>query len=186
MSSLFDPRVVPPEVVEVLRACQEHIDCRLGGGAALSGAHLAHRLSRDVALVCRASESVRTLVRVLSEVERQADCSIQIVRDAGTFIRASVQTRHHALELDAVFESTPPLEEGTTMEGAVSYTHLGHDPRRGRCASEVEPGRGARRPTNRARCDAVSVIPIELATHSLGNEDELQLRICVARGGGVG
>jgi hypothetical protein len=50
MLSAFDARVVSPDVLRVLRACQERVSYTLGGGAALSGAHLGHRLSRDVDL----------------------------------------------------------------------------------------------------------------------------------------
>ncbi len=42
MFSKFDARVVSGEVLAVLRACQERVPCTLGGGAALSGAHLGH------------------------------------------------------------------------------------------------------------------------------------------------
>ena len=117
MRSTFDPRVVPADVVDVLRACQERVPCRLGGGAALSGAHLSHRLSRDVDLVCRRPEDVRALVRELPEIARQANAKIDLVRDAGTFVRATVTTSSQSLELDAVYEATPPIEDGPTLEG---------------------------------------------------------------------
>jgi hypothetical protein len=113
----FDPRVVPNDVAEVLRACQERVPCRLGGGAALSGAYLAHRLSRDVDLVCRRPEDVRALVRELPEVARRTGATIELVRDAGTFVRATVRTRDHILELDAVYEATPPLDAEAVLEG---------------------------------------------------------------------
>jgi len=116
--SSFDARVLPDDVLGVLRACQERVPCRLGGGAALSGAHLGHRTSRDVDLVCRKSDDVRSLVRELSEVARQANATIQLVRDAGTFVRATVVTSAaRSLELDAVYEATPAIEAGPSLEG---------------------------------------------------------------------
>lgn len=117
MREKFDPRVVPSEVAEVIRACQSRVDCTLGGGSALSGAHFAHRLSRDVDLVCRRVEDVRTLVRELPEVARQTNTKIEMLRDAGTFIRTRVVTPSHAIELDVVYEATPPIEDGPELEG---------------------------------------------------------------------
>lgn len=117
MRERFDPRVVPGEVISVVRACQRRVPCRLGGGAALSGAHLGHRLSRDVDLVCRHADDVRSLVRDLAEIGREANARIDIVRDAGTFVRASVVTPSFSLELDAVYEATPPIDEGAQLEG---------------------------------------------------------------------
>jgi hypothetical protein len=113
----FDPRVVPSDVAEVLRACQERVPCRLGGGAALSGAHLAHRLSRDVDFVCRRPEDVRALVRELPEISRRTGATIELLRDAGTFVRATVRTQDHTLELDAVYEATPPLDSEAVLDG---------------------------------------------------------------------
>jgi hypothetical protein len=84
-----DARVVPGEVLAVIRASQERVPCTLGGGAALSGAHLGQRLSRDVDLVCRRTEDVRSLVREFPEIARHTDSEIVLVRDAGTFIRRS-------------------------------------------------------------------------------------------------
>ena len=44
----WDYRVVPAEVLDLLTRAQELVPSRVAGGAALSGVHLAHRLSRDV------------------------------------------------------------------------------------------------------------------------------------------
>ncbi|MCL2725804.1 MAG: nucleotidyl transferase AbiEii/AbiGii toxin family protein [Polyangiaceae bacterium] len=117
MRSSFDPRVVPSEVADVIRACQDRVRCRLGGGAALSGAYLGHRATHDVDLVCRHSADVRSLVRDLPNIADRTGTQITLVRDAGTFIRASVATRSGTLELDAVFEATPPIGEGVSLEG---------------------------------------------------------------------
>ena len=117
MRSKFDDRVVPDQVLDVVRACQERVACQLGGGAALSGAHLGHRLSRDVDLVCRRPEDVRSLVRELPGVARKQNAKIELVRDAGTFVRASVVTSSHSLELDIVYDGSPPIEQGEMLEG---------------------------------------------------------------------
>jgi hypothetical protein len=117
MRSSLDPRVVPAEVLAVLDACQQRVRCRLGGGAALSGGHLVHRVSRDVDLVFRDADDVRALVRALPEVARSSGSAIALVRDAGTFVRATVRTASHALELDAVYDSTPAIEEGPVLGG---------------------------------------------------------------------
>ena len=85
----------------------------------MSGAYLAHRLSRDVELVCRRAEDVRSLVRDFSDIARRSNSEIVLVRDAGTFVRAAVVTSTGSLDLDAVYESTPPLEVGEALEGVV-------------------------------------------------------------------
>jgi hypothetical protein len=46
--SSFDRRVLPDPVLGLVRVCQRHVPAHLAGGAALSGAHLSHRLSGDV------------------------------------------------------------------------------------------------------------------------------------------
>lgn len=117
MRERFDPRVVPEDVVNLIRVCQQSVPCRLGGGAALSGAYLGHRLSRDVDLVFRRAEDVRSLVRELPEIARLAKAQIDLVRDAGTFIRANVVTESGSLELDAVYDATSPLDEAAQLEG---------------------------------------------------------------------
>jgi nucleotidyltransferase AbiEii toxin of type IV toxin-antitoxin system len=115
----FDLRVVPEEVLGVVRACQARVACSLGGGAALSGAHLGHRLSRDVDLVCRRTDDVRSLVRELPEIAAETDARIELSRDAGTFVRASVTTHGHSIELDVVYEGSLPLEAAASLEGIV-------------------------------------------------------------------
>jgi hypothetical protein len=108
--SSFDRRVVPDDVLELVRVCQRRVPCHLAGGAALSGAHLAHRLSNDIDLFCHAAGDVRELVRQLPDVARDAHVAIRLVRDAGTFVRADVTTPARRVELDIVFESTPDIE----------------------------------------------------------------------------
>jgi len=75
-------------------------------------------MSRDVDLVCRSAEDVRSLMRELPAIARASGSVIELVRDAGTFMRASVMTSARcSLELDAVYESTPAIEEGPSLEG---------------------------------------------------------------------
>lgn len=83
----------------------------------MSGAFLGHRLSRDVDLVFRRAEDVRSLVRELPQIAQESGVEIALTRDAGTFVRASVTTPNASLELDAVYEATPPIEEGPVLDG---------------------------------------------------------------------
>jgi hypothetical protein len=97
-------------MIALVRACQSRVPCHLGGGAALSGAHLAHRLSGDLDLFCHRAEEVRDLVRAFDDVARDAGVALRIVRDARTFVRAEVVTASTRLEVDVVFESTADVE----------------------------------------------------------------------------
>jgi hypothetical protein len=117
--SSFDRRVVPDPVLALVRACQRRVPCHLAGGAALGGAHLAHRLSGDVDLFCHRAEEVRHLVQQLPEVSRECGLGIALVRDAGTFVRAKVGSATPSLELDIVHEGLPDLEPPHGLEGVV-------------------------------------------------------------------
>lgn len=108
--STFDARVVPPPVVALVRELQLRAPCHLAGGAALSGVHLAHRLSADIDLFCHEREHVRDLVRDLPYVASRCNADIRIVRDAGSFVRATVRVGGNPLELDLVHEALPDLE----------------------------------------------------------------------------
>jgi hypothetical protein len=102
----FDPRVVPPALLELVRACQREVDVHLGGGAVLSGAHLRHRLTRDLDLFVHDRAEHRQLVRRLSELAGALDLELSIVLDAvlAWFLRARFSlprrkpstTREHA------------------------------------------------------------------------------------------
>ena len=48
MRNSFDRRVVPEFVLGFVRACQTRVVCHLGGGAALAGAYLGHRMTGDI------------------------------------------------------------------------------------------------------------------------------------------
>jgi hypothetical protein len=111
MRSRFDRRVLPDDVLELVRALQRRVPCHLAGGAALSGAHLAHRLSGDVDLFCHDARDLRELVASLGEVAAECAAQIVLVRDAGHLARADVRTREgRLLALDLIHESVPDLE----------------------------------------------------------------------------
>lgn len=111
MRDTFDRRVVPETTLKVVRAIQGRIRAHLGGGAALSGAFLAHRLSRDIDMVCHEAEEVRRFVRELPLLAKEADVEVVLVRDAGTFVRAVARPSGESLEIDVILEATPDLEE---------------------------------------------------------------------------
>ena len=66
----FDRRVVSDEALAFVRACQHAVPCHLGGGAALAGAFLGHRLSGDLDLFVHERDPMRSLVAALPEVAR--------------------------------------------------------------------------------------------------------------------
>lgn len=117
MRERFDRRVMPEGALALVRACQRRVPAHLAGGAALSGAWLAHRLSRDVDLVCHRAEDVRALVRELPEIARELGSPIDLLRDAGTFVRAGTRIDGAPLEVDVVFEGHGDLDAPTPLEG---------------------------------------------------------------------
>jgi Nucleotidyl transferase AbiEii toxin, Type IV TA system len=118
--STFDRRVVSDTVLEVIRACQRRAPCHLGGGAALSGAYLSHRLSGDVDLMCHQPSDVRLLTAELPAIARETGTRIALLRDSGPFVRASLQAGSQTLDLDLVHEAVPDLESApSSIEGVV-------------------------------------------------------------------
>jgi hypothetical protein len=97
-------------VLGLVRALQRRATSHLAGGAALGGLYLLHRLSADVDLFCHEVDLVRSLVRALPDVGRECGGEIRVVRDAGSFVRATVSLPGHALELDLVHEALPDIE----------------------------------------------------------------------------
>lgn len=81
MLDRFDPRVVPEAALRFVRACAARADCQLAGGAALSGAHLAHRLSGDLDLFCHDREAMRHLVSELRDIAAEVDGTVRVDRD---------------------------------------------------------------------------------------------------------
>jgi hypothetical protein len=110
MRTSFDRRVVPETALAFIRACQRRIACHLAGGAALSGAYLAHRLSNDVDLFVHDKVAHRTLVSVLSDVASEVGGRIDVRLDAGSHVRAELHLPDRTLELDVVHESVADLE----------------------------------------------------------------------------
>ena len=82
-----DRRVIPPAILAFIRACQERVPCHLGGGAALAGAYLRHRVTGDVDLFSHEADEMRTLVQVLSDAAASTGISLAIVRDAGALVK---------------------------------------------------------------------------------------------------
>jgi hypothetical protein len=114
----FDRRVLSDDAIELIRTCQHYVHAPLGGGAALSAAFLSHRLSRDVDLVCGSQDDVRLLVASLPAVAGACGATIRLVRDAGAFVRATVECGASAFELDAIVDSAGCIEpEEPTLEG---------------------------------------------------------------------
>jgi hypothetical protein len=120
VTGTFDRRVVPEQVVALLRACQERVPFHLGGGAALAGVHLHHRLSADADLFVHDRATHRELVAALPAVARNLGVSLTIVRDGGTFVRASADLGGSALEIDVVHDAVPDIEHPpAAVEGVV-------------------------------------------------------------------
>lgn len=101
-------------MLALTRRCQSLAPCPLGGGAALSGVYLRHRLSRNIDIVCRDREQLQSLERELPELARAAGTEATVVVRGGTFVRARVAA---GFELDVVVETTPPIEAAELVEG---------------------------------------------------------------------
>jgi hypothetical protein len=110
VASGFDPRIVGPGELSFLQACQRAVPFHLGGGAALAGVHLRHRLSADADLFVHSRDAHRDLVRALPDIGLANDMPVSVVRDAGSFVRARLQLSSHSIELDVIFEPVPDLE----------------------------------------------------------------------------
>ncbi len=97
----------------------------LGGGAALAGVHLRHRLSADADLFLHARDAHRALVRALPDIGAANGTPVSFLRDAGSFVRARLHLADHSIELDVVFDAVPDLEpapppiDGVVLESLV-------------------------------------------------------------------
>jgi predicted nucleotidyltransferase component of viral defense system len=107
----LDPRVIPEALVELVRTVQAREPCHLAGGAALSGAHLAHRLSADLDLFVHEAAAHRRTCRHLEDAVVAAGGTITVVQDAGAFWRARVVLPTVSTEIDVVHEAVPDLAE---------------------------------------------------------------------------
>lgn len=118
--SALDARVVSPLTAEFIRACQAKVPCHLGGGAALAGAYLHHRLSTDADLFVHDREAHRVLVGVLPSIGSDLGIQVRIDRDAGTYVRARVVAPALTVEVDVVHEAVADLEApGAAVDGIV-------------------------------------------------------------------
>ena len=119
MLERFDGRVMPAAALRYVRACRSRADVHLAGGAALSGAHLAHRLSGDLDLFCHDREAMRYLVSQLDVVAREAGGTGRIDRDSGGHVRAQFAFAGGTLEVDVVHEALTDLAAPEQLEGIV-------------------------------------------------------------------
>jgi hypothetical protein len=100
-----------------LRACRQAVPFHLGGGAALAGRHLHHRLSADVDLFVHDRSAHRELVRALPDAAARTGLALEIVRDAGTFTRSRLSADGLALEVDVVFDSVTDAAAPDEVDG---------------------------------------------------------------------
>ncbi len=125
MPNTLDRRVIPTRVLEFIRLCQQRVPCHLGGGAALSGAYLGHRVTGDVGLFSHDAEEMRLLVRLLSDIASDAEVSVTVLRDAGSLVRARMESPEGPFEIDIVHEPISDIEpppgpiEGVVVESLV-------------------------------------------------------------------
>ncbi len=125
MRETFDRRVTSTTVLEFVRACQSRVPCHLGGGAALAGAYLGHRLTGDVDLFSHDAGDMRALVGMLPDVAAEVGVSIKVLRDVGHLVRARIEGSEIATEVGVVhepvadIESPPPPIEGIVIESLV-------------------------------------------------------------------
>lgn len=93
MPDAFDSRIVAPDELRFLQACQRRVPFHLGGGAALAGLHLRHHLSADMDLFVHDREAHRDLVRALPTIGEASGTSVTVIRDAGSLVRARLASR---------------------------------------------------------------------------------------------
>jgi hypothetical protein len=122
MRKTFDRRVMPDFVLDFVRACQTRIPCHLGGGAALAGAYLGHRMTGDIDLFVHDAEEMRALVGLLPAAAADAGIGVTLLRDVGHLVRAQLEAEGSSVEVDVVHEpiadltAPPPPIEGIVIE----------------------------------------------------------------------
>jgi predicted nucleotidyltransferase component of viral defense system len=110
MRAELDRRVIPEVIIDLVRSVQAREPAHLAGGVALSGAHLAHRLSADVDLFVHDPQAHRRACVHLTDAVRERNGTLTVVQDAGSFWRARVTIGGSTLEFDIVHESVPDIE----------------------------------------------------------------------------
>jgi hypothetical protein len=111
MHSKFDRRVLSESALAFVHAVQCAAPCRLGGGTALAGAWLSHRLSRDIDLFFQDRAALRQFLPELAHVASRTGCSARLVRDGGSHVRATLDLDGQQLELDLVHDSLPDVDD---------------------------------------------------------------------------
>jgi hypothetical protein len=100
-----------------LQVCHARTPFHLAGGAALAGVHLRHRLSRDADLFFHDRHLHREAVVLLQDVARDADVTIRVVRDGGTFVRAVLTAADEVVDIDLVFDAVADVDPPDFVEG---------------------------------------------------------------------
>ncbi len=108
-SAAFDRRIATDQALELLRKCQVGAPCALGGGAALSGVYLKHRFSDDFDLFFDSQVGVRNVLMALPTIAGEIGVPLDIVQDAGAFVRARIGFKAGAKQLDLIHEPVPLL-----------------------------------------------------------------------------
>lgn len=106
----FDRRIVSAGLLALLRACHARVPFHLGGGAALAGVHLKHRLSADADLFVHDRTAHRDLVSAFVGAAAGLGLDARIIRDAGMVVRAEVQLGAGASGIDLVHDPVPDIE----------------------------------------------------------------------------
>lgn len=117
MRATFDARVVTPEVVRFVRECQRRARCVLAGGAALSGAFLSHRMSKDIDLFFRSTDELKALSTVLAQAAEAVGGRIEVRQSSPEFVRAELTLGAQHLDVDLAVDSTPELAPPESLEG---------------------------------------------------------------------
>ncbi len=97
--------------------------CHLGGGAALSGAYLGHRMTGDIDLFVHDANEMRTLVDSLPALAKSGGNSVALLRDVGHLVRARLSAPDgRSVEIDIIHETSidlsapPPPIDGVVVE----------------------------------------------------------------------
>ncbi len=119
MSLSWDSRVVPVRLVELLSHSQATVPSRVAGGAALSGVHLRHRLSRAVDLFFQDQTQVRDALLRMPALASSVGAAFRTVRDGGGFVRGVLEFPDTRVDVDLVHEPSKQLGPHDIVEGVV-------------------------------------------------------------------